>query len=116
MTANNEDFKERFRQQIDRIVQRLKEAYQPEKIVLFGSCARGEITADSDIDMLIIKDTDQRPLDRMREVYRLVYSPGQYLAFEPLVYTPQEIAQRLEMGDFFLQEILSEGKTLYERE
>ncbi len=110
------DFKELYGQEIDRIVLCLKEAYDPERIILFGSCAHGKVREDSDIDMLIVKDTDRHPLDRIREVYRLVYSPDRYLAFEPLVYTPQELARRIEMGDFFVEEILSEGKVLYERE
>ena len=56
------------------------------------------------------------PLDHMREVYELVYSPSHYLALDPLVYTPKELAQRLASGDFFVQEIMREGKVLYERE
>lgn len=63
-----------------------------------------------------VKDTDKRPLDRMREVYQLVYAPEQYLALDPLVYTPAELAQRLAMGDLFVQEIIREGQVLYERE
>ncbi len=49
-------------------------------------------------------------------MYRLVYSPDRYLAFEPLVYTPQELAERIALGDPFIEEILREGKVLYERE
>jgi len=105
-----------FEQAIRHIVQRLKETYQPQRIVLFGSCARGEVTADSDIDMLIVKETDRRYVDRAREVYRLVYSPDRYVAFEPLVYTPQELGERIALEDPFIEEILREGKVLYERE
>jgi hypothetical protein len=52
----------------------------------------------------------------MREVYELVYSPDYYLALDPLVYTPSELTQRLALGDFFVQEIMQEGRVLYERE
>ena len=83
--------------------------------LLIGSCARGDYTADSDIDLLIVKKTGKRRLERMREVYALAYSPEHYVALDPLVYTPEELAQRVAMGDHFVIKALSEGKVLYER-
>jgi adenine-specific DNA-methyltransferase len=106
----------RYRREIERVVTVLRERYAPDKIILFGSCSRGDFDEDSDVDLLIVKETGKRPLDRMREVYELVYSPDHYLALDPLVYTPQELAQRLESGDPFIQEIVREGEVLYERE
>lgn len=107
--------RERHEREIKRIVARLRESYGPEGIILFGSGARGEVTADSEIDLLIIKNTTKRRLDRMREVYELVYSPDHYLALDPLVYTAEELSQRLEAGDSFIEEILRDGKVLYEK-
>ena len=43
--------------------------YQPKKVILFGSHAYGEATADSDIDLLIVKDTDKRPIDRLSLIH-----------------------------------------------
>lgn len=110
--------RQRYERQIERIVTRLREEYDPERIILFGSCARGSFDENSDIDLLIIKETTRRPLDRMREVYRVVYSPDpdRYLALDPLVFTSNEWAQRLERPDYLTQEIVQEGKVLYERE
>jgi predicted nucleotidyltransferase len=107
---------EQYQREIGRVVAVLLEDYAPDKIILFGSCGRGDYSEDSDIDLLIIKETDKRPVERMREVYDMVYARDRYLALDPLVYTSQELAQWLESGDFFVQEIVREGKVLYERE
>lgn len=114
--GNPELWPELYRREIERVVTVLRENYAPDKIILFGSCGRGDFSEDSDIDLLIVKETSKRPLERMREVYALAYSPDHYLALDPLVYTPIELTQRLELGDFFIKEIVQEGKVLYERE
>lgn len=110
-----EALQERYWHEIERVITILEETYDPDKIILFGSCSRGDFSEDSDIDLLIVKETGKRPLDRMREVYALVYSPDHYLALDPLVYTAKELAERLESGDTFVQKIVREGKVLYER-
>ena len=115
-TGNPASLRDRYQREIERVVAVLRERYVPDKIILFGSCGRGDFSEDSDIDLLIVKETSKRPVDRMREIYELVYSPDHYLALDPLVYTPRELTQRLASGDFFIQEIIREGKVLYERE
>ncbi len=97
-----------------KMVERLKRAYQPNKIVLFGSYAYGQPDRDSDIDLLIIKDTPDRPIDRRVAVSRIVSDPQRLVPFEPLVLTPQEHQERLAAGDLFLEEILTKGEVLYE--
>jgi predicted nucleotidyltransferase len=72
---------EQYQREIERVVAVLREDYAPDKIILFGSYGRGDYGEDSDIDLLIVKETDKRP-----------------------------------SGDFFVQEIVREGKVLYERE
>ena len=62
MTA--EQRSEILRNELKRIVSIIKKGYNPEKIILFGSLANGKIHQWSDIDMLIVKDTDKRPVDR----------------------------------------------------
>ena len=114
--GNPASLRERYQREIERVITILQEHYAPDKVILFGSCGRGDFSEDSDIDLLIVKETSKRPLDRMREVYELVYSSDHYLALDPLVYTPRELTQRLALGDFFIQEIMQEGRVLYERE
>ena len=101
---------------IQRLVDRLSESYQPDRIILYGSYAYGTPDSASDIDLLIIKETDERPIDRRIEVRRLVSDLRRKLPFSSLVVTPSELSKRLELGDDFFVEITNKGKVLYERQ
>jgi len=100
--------------EIQEIVHRIVAAYSPQRIILFGSYAYGTPDEESDLDLFIIKESNERPLDRWMRVKRLVRDRYRPVAVSPLVYTPQEVQERLEMGDFFVQEILERGVVLYE--
>jgi len=101
---------------IKRIVDILIEKYNPVKIIFFGSYVWGNYTDDSDIDILIIKETDKkRKVDRFVEIKRLIYDPENDIPVSPLVLTIDEIKERLAMGDDFIKEILEKGKVLYEK-
>ena len=85
--------------------------YQPRRIILFGSVARGEADAESDLDVLVIKDTAEpfvRRLERMAELC----PPGVYA--DILVYTPEEIGEMVADGNPFIIQALQEGKVVYE--
>lgn len=92
--------------------------YKPEKIILFGSYARGEQNKYSDIDLLIIKKTKKRVNDRLNDCLGFIYKKSKLLTdrFEldiiPKVLTPKELEDRQE-HDFFIKEVLKEGKVLY---
>jgi predicted nucleotidyltransferase len=98
---------------INEIVDRILKGYNPKKIILFGSYAHGEPTEDSDIDLLIIKNTNQRPIDRWVEIKRILRDTSRMFPVSPLVYTEKEIAERMAMKDFFVQEIFEKGEVLY---
>lgn len=104
----------RVRETILEIVEGLKREYRPRKIVLFGSYAYGYPDRDSDIDLLIIKDTSERPIDRRVAVSRIVSDPRRLIPLEVIVLTPDEVRQRLKVGDQFLREILDKGEVLHE--
>ena len=95
------------------IIRRIVRELQPQRIVLFGSYGYGTPTQDSDVDLLVIMETDDCPADRYLAVSRLI-RPRPF-PLDILVKTPAEIAQALERGDFFVREILTQGQTLYER-
>ncbi|MCX6616308.1 MAG: nucleotidyltransferase domain-containing protein [Acidobacteria bacterium] len=103
----------RIREAIEAIVARLVAHYAPQKIILFGSYAHGQPDEDSDIDLLIIKDTPERFVDRMTTVRRLTRGTHDSIPFDPLVYTPAEIEHGQRTGDQFLAEILERGEVLY---
>lgn len=95
------------------MVEKIKKEYQPEKMILFGSYAWGNPTKDSDLDILIIKKTDESPLNRWVKVRNIVYKENLFMPFEPLVYTPEELNERIKIGDSFIGQILSKGEVLY---
>ena len=92
-----------MREIILKIVTRIKETYSPEKIILFGSYAYGLPEKESDIDLLIIKDTQDRVIDRMVQIYKIV--DLRKIDLSPFVVTPEELRQRIELGDHFFKEI-----------
>jgi len=100
-----------FEKEIERITAQIVEKYQPEKIILFGSAARGEANADSDADFLIVKkQTPYYGVDRIRELSRLI---NRNIAVDFLIYRSDEFEKRLKMEDPFLELIVKEGKVLY---
>ncbi len=99
---------------IDRIVATIRDGYAPEKIIVFGSHARGTGRPDSDLDLLVIKQSKQPEPERIREVSRLLRPRP--MPLDILVKTPAEIQERLAINDSFIQELLREGTVVYERE
>jgi len=100
-----------FEKEIQSIIKQLIEKYGPEKIILFGSAARGDTGPDSDADFLIIKrQTPYYGSDRIRELSSII---DRNIPVDFLVYRPDEFEKRLEMGDPFLKAIVKEGRVLY---
>ena len=98
---------------IDQVVQRIVEGYDPDRVILFGSRGKGEGLADSDVDLLIVKATDARPIDRRIEVERLLADRG--LALDIQVYTPGELRALYAAGSPFIEEVVETGRVLYMR-
>lgn len=102
---------------ISELTNKIVKGYHPLKIILFGSYAYGKPTKDSDIDVFIIKDSDKRAIDRRVSVRQIVdIRDSTYPSFSPIVITPAELKKRLEIGDKFVEEILTKGKVLYDRQ
>ncbi len=102
----------RFQKELERILQALR-LYRPQRVILFGSFARGDDHGLSDVDLLIIKETDRPFVERIGEVLALCDSS---LPIEPLVYTPAEFARLVEERNPFIEQVLREGKVIYESE
>jgi uncharacterized protein len=98
---------------LDEIVRRIVTALHPEKIILFGSYGYGHPSQDSDLDLLVIMETDARPAGRYLAVSRLL-RPRPF-PVDILVRTPDEVSTALDKGDSFIHEIMTKGRLLYER-
>jgi len=96
------------------ITRRIVEKLQPHKVVLFGSYAYGTPDLDSEVDLLVVMDSDESMAQRMRRVTEV--AKVRFLPMDVIVRTPAEMVERLAMGDFFLAEILEKGKVLYHSE
>ncbi|MEW6374228.1 MAG: nucleotidyltransferase domain-containing protein [Thermodesulfobacteriota bacterium] len=101
-----------LRDEINRIVGIIKKEYKPDKIILFGSMAKGEVDEWSDIDLLIVKDTEKRPVDRSIEICKLIH-PN--VGIDLFVYTPEEYDALIKEKFSLMMNILREGKVLYEK-
>ncbi len=95
------------------VARRIQETFQPEKVILFGSYALGTAGPDSDLDLLVVMESDERPAARSARVSRACRPP--FVAADILVRTSAELAYRLQIGDSFFKEIVKNGRVLYER-
>jgi len=103
--------REELQRELRRIVSKCRDlGYR--KAILFGSLARGNVGPWSDIDLILVKDTDKRFLDRLDEFYGGVLPD---LPVDVLVYTPEEFA-RLSRERAFVRRALKEGVVLYDQE
>ena len=95
------------------IAARIAEAIHPQKIILFGSWARGESNPHSDIDLVIIQESNLPRPQRYAQVRRLFWGMG--LPMDILVYTPEEFARYQSVSGSFTHTVAREGKVLYAR-
>lgn len=107
-TANRRELLEA---ELNRYLTLLIEQYRPQKVLLFGSLASGETGEWSDLDLVIIRETDKRFLDRTKEVMQLLRPR---VGVDILVYTPAEYEYLSRERAFVRDEIAGKGKVLYE--
>ena len=100
---------------IQRVVDKLVAEYAPQQVILFGSYAYGTPDRDSDIDLLIIKDTDEPFIERVVQVCKATRGMYKGIPFDPIVLTPEELDGRLRKGDHFFQDIVKKGRVMYAR-
>ncbi len=98
-------------EEIQRVVRQIAEGFRPRKVILFGSYAGGTPTADSDVDLLVAMETSLPNVEQAVAIRRAVRFP---FPTDLLVRTPQQIAERVALGDVFMREVLAKGVVLYE--
>jgi len=98
---------------LQQMVDRIRQAIDPHKVILFGSRARGDATPDSDFDLLIVAPSDRPRWQRTPPIYRLLAGLG--VPKDVVWWTPEEIAQWRGVKAHFITTALREGKVLYEK-
>jgi uncharacterized protein len=98
---------------LDEVVRRIKAVGDPYRIVLFGSRARGEARADSDLDLLILEDSDLPRYKRPKRYRQALL--GLFPSKDIVVWTPQEVDEWKAVPNTFISTALREGRVLYER-
>lgn len=100
-------------EEIERFVNKIAKEYRPEKVILFGSYGYGTPGKHSDVDMLVIINSKERPIDLAIQIRSTIRAS---FPVDLLVRTPEQIEKRLSMNDFFIKDIVSKGRILYERD
>jgi predicted nucleotidyltransferase len=98
-------------EQIQSLAGRIAEEISPQRIILFGSHAQGTFGPDSDVDLLVITDRPAGSDASLRLRRKVEYS----FPLDLVVCDARRLQQRIEAGDFFLQDAVQFGKVLYER-
>jgi len=105
---------------VEEVTERLKKL-EPYKVVLFGSYARGTATEDSDLDVMVVLDSNERSknfdefIERGKPVSAAVRELRKTMPMDLIVYTLAEFEYLRHEKDFFVEEIMENGKVLYEK-
>jgi len=97
--------------QIKNLCRQIVENFNPQKIILFGSHAYGKPNADSDVDLLVVMPFEGRNSQKAIEILCRLKTD---VPLDLLVRTSEQVRQRIEMEDFFMQDIVEKGRVLYE--
>ena len=97
---------------LDDVIRRIVGVARPEKIILFGSAARGAMGPDSDVDLLIIVKEGMDELDLMARIYRKLYGVG--VAVDAIVVTLGDMERFKDSHALIIKPALREGRVVYE--
>lgn len=96
--------------QVQHVCDRIVAEFKPEKIILFGSYAYGVPKRDSDLDLMVVMRFEGDPLEKAVAILKRL---NMLLPIDLLVKTPEQIEQRLKIGDRFIREVVERGKVIY---
>ena len=97
--------------QINDLAARIGRGFSPRQVILFGSYAEGTASADSDVDLLVVMNHEGKGWKKATEIRQRIRPQ---FPLDLLVRTPQQIQERINLGDCFIKEIWTKGKILYE--
>ncbi len=96
---------------IRRFARRIAERFEPEKIILFGSYAKGTPHEESDVDILVVIPA-RNEIDKSIQISLAFDHP---FPLDLIVRTPKHLQRGLDDEDWFLREVIATGKLLYEK-
>jgi predicted nucleotidyltransferase len=102
-----------IREGLQKITRQIVEQFHPQKVILFGSYAYGQPTEDSDVDLLVIMETEETPLYAAAHIAAAVDHP---FPLHILALQPSDLAFALQEKNIFETEVVNRGVTLYEEE
>ncbi|MCE5230582.1 nucleotidyltransferase domain-containing protein [bacterium] len=85
--------------------------FNPEKVILFGSHARGKACRDSDVDLLVVMSTEGKTV---HEAVKIRLAIKTDFPVDIIVRTPSEVRNRIVLGDDFIKDIMENGIILYD--
>lgn len=107
------DRKTQLQNELKRVTELIIDKYDPNRIILFGSLANGNVHEWSDIDLAVVKNTSKSFIHRIGDLLKLIRP---HVGLNIVVYTPNEVAEMEKSNHYFwVDEILKKGKALYER-
>lgn len=101
-----------LRTEANRITKILVQNYKPQRVILFGSTARGDDKLESDLDILVIKNTNKNYFDRIFEAMKYVNTDK---SVDMMVFTPKEFEKAQNEKRVFIKQVLKYGVNLYEQ-
>lgn len=96
---------------IQSVTRQIVQQFHPQKVILFGSYAYGQPTEDSDVDFLVVMDTDEPPLHVAAKIAAAIEHP---FPLDIVVRTPTEFASAIQRRGVFATEVATKGITFYE--
>ena len=99
------------KREIKEVARRIVEEFNPERIILFGSYAKGTATEDSDVDLLVILPFKGKAVSKSVQIRLKIRPP---FPLDLIVRTPQRVRKRVAMGDDFMLDIVQNGSVLFE--
>ena len=99
---------------VDVVVDAIVRDFSPKMIVLFGSVARGTADGDSDMDLMVVMDTDEKHTRRSSDVQMALWRRKIVLDADIIVVTPEEYEENKGNEHSFIHEIVSTGKVVFE--
>ncbi|MBN1626121.1 MAG: nucleotidyltransferase domain-containing protein [Deltaproteobacteria bacterium] len=102
--------------QIDELVKIIKDKIDPTKIFLFGSSVSGNVDEESDIDLLIVAPSKDRPLERRLKLKKMLLEYEKTVGLDLLIYTPDEFEILINEPSSFISSVAKNGLKLYDQQ